>query len=48
VNEVKGYAFGTYQDATVALTFGMEAPEAQAYLARASAKAPVGTAPVTP
>ena len=48
VNEVKGYAFGTYQDAAVALTFGMEAPEAQAYLARASAKAPVGTAPVTP
>lgn len=48
VNEVKGYAFGTYQDATVALTFGMDAPEAQAYLARASAKAPVGAAPATP
>jgi len=48
VNEVKGYAFGTYQDATVALTFGMDAPEAQAYLARASAKAAVGAAPVTP
>ncbi len=48
VNEVKGYAFGTYQDATVALTFGMDAPEAQAYLARASARATVGAAPVTP
>lgn len=35
VNEVKGYAFGTFQGATVALTFGMDAPEALAYLARA-------------
>lgn len=35
VNEVKGYAYGTHQDAAVALAFGMDAPEAQAYLARA-------------
>ncbi len=48
VNEVKGYAFGTLQESTVALTFGMDVPEAQAYLARASAKAAVGAAPVTP
>jgi hypothetical protein len=48
VNEVKGYATGVFQDATVALTFGMDAPEAQAYLARASAESAAGAAPVTP
>ncbi|CAM8654465.1 hypothetical protein MCEMIEM13_01258 [Comamonadaceae bacterium] len=35
VNEVKGYAYGTHKDAVIALTFGMDEPEAQAYLARA-------------
>lgn len=39
VNEVKGYAFGTYRDATVALTFGMDTAEAQAYLAQAQSPA---------
>jgi hypothetical protein len=51
VNEVKGYAFGTFLDATVALTFGMDAPEAQAYLARAPGRPTpgnAGTAPLTP
>jgi hypothetical protein len=36
VNEVKGYAFGLHGEATAALTFGMDAPEAQAYLSRAT------------
>lgn len=36
VNEVKGYAFGMHGDAAAALTFGMDAVEAQAYLARAA------------
>ena len=30
VNEVKGYAFGLHGEATAALTFGMDANEAQA------------------
>lgn len=36
VNEVRGYAFGLHGEATAALTFGMDAPEAQAYLSRAT------------
>jgi hypothetical protein len=35
LNEVKGYAIGSYQGVTAVLTFGMEPAEAQAYLARA-------------
>jgi len=35
LNEVKGYALGSYQGATAVLTFGMEPAEAQAYLSRA-------------
>jgi hypothetical protein len=52
VNEVKGYAFGTYQDATVALAFGMDASEARAYLAPAQPRPPangtVVTSPTSP
>ncbi len=32
-HEVKGYAHGTFNGMPVALTFGMDAPEARAYLA---------------
>jgi hypothetical protein len=39
VNEVKGYAFGQNGEATVALTFGMDATESSAYLARANTPA---------
>ena len=39
VNEVKGYAFGLHGEATAALTFGMDANEAQAYLSRATSPA---------
>lgn len=44
VNEVKGYAFGIYQDATVALTFGMDTSESQGYLAQAQNPAPMPAA----
>lgn len=37
LNEVKGYALGSYQGTTAVLTFGMEPAEAQAYLSRAQA-----------
>lgn len=36
VNEAKGYAFGLHGEATAALTFGMDANQAQAYLSRAT------------
>lgn len=48
VNEVKGYAYGTHQDAAVALTFGMDTPQAQAYLAPAQQRKTPVTADVMP
>lgn len=48
LNEVKGYAYGTHQDATVALTFGMDALQAQAYLAPAQQRKPPVTTDAMP
>ncbi len=47
VNEVKGYAYGSFQDAVVALTFGMDPSEAQAYLSPAPQRVPPKELPST-
>ena len=45
INEVKGFASGTYQDKPAALVFGMHEAEAQAYLSPALARTPDATKP---
>lgn len=45
INEVKGFASGTYQDKPAALVFGMHEAEAQAYLSPAMARATDATKP---
>ncbi|WP_138515888.1 hypothetical protein [Rhodoferax bucti] len=45
INEVKGFASGTYQEKPAALVFGMHEAEAQAYLSPAMARATDATKP---